>query len=99
MRIISKKTLKEFWVRHPESERSLQAWHQEVAQADWATPAQVKGRFPNASIVGGNRVVFNISGDQFRLVVWIQYRLRLVYVKWLGTHAEYNRIDVEKVGL
>ena len=99
MRIISEKTLREFWERHPNSEQSLKAWVKEVESADWMTPAQLKDQFPNASIVRDNRVVFNISGNRYRLVAWINYPRRAVYIKWLGTHAEYDRIDVEKVGL
>lgn len=99
MRIISEKTLREFWERHSNSEQSLRAWVKEVATADWANPAHLKDQFPNASIVRDNRVIFNISGNRYRLVAWINYGRRAVYIKWLGAHAEYDRIDVEKVGL
>ena len=99
MRILSEKALRAFWERHPNSEQSLRAWVDEVKRADWDNPAQVRDRFATASIVKDNRVVFNIGGNQFRLVAWINYRRRSVYIKWLGTHAEYDRIDVEKVGL
>ena len=99
MRIISEKTLRAFWERHPNSEQSLRAWVKEVEPADWTTPAQLKKQFPNASIVRDNRVVFNVGGNRYRMVSWINYRRRAIYVKWLGTHAEYDRIDVEKVGL
>ncbi len=99
MRTISEKALREFWERHPDSKQSLRTWYQEVKRADWATPAQVRELYPTASFVRGNRVVFNISGNRFRLVAWINYRWRTVYIKWVGTHAEYDRIDVEKVGL
>ena len=99
MRIFSEKALRTFWERHPNSEQSLRAWVDEVKRADWDNPAQVRDRFATASIVKDNRVVFNIRGNQFRLVAWINYRRRSVYIKWLGTRAEYDRIDVEKVGL
>ena len=99
MRILSEKALRTFWERHPNSEQSLRAWVDEVKRADWDNPAQVRDKFATASIVKDNRVVFNIGGNQFRLVAWINYRRRSVYIKWLGTHAEYDRIDVEKVGL
>lgn len=97
MRIIAKKTLREFWERHPESEQPLLAWHKEVQHADWATPAHVTERFPNASILANNRVVFKIRGNAFRLVVEIFYEGRILYVKFVGTHAEYDRIDAEEV--
>ena len=99
MRVVSQKTLKTHWERHPAAEKPLRAWLGEVKRADWATPAQLKARFPNASIVGDNRVVFNIGGNRYRLVVWINYAHRAVYVKWFGDHAEYDSIDVREVGL
>ena len=97
MRIYSKSTLRAFWERHPESEQALRAWYREVEQADWATPAQVRERFLNASIVGNNRVVFRIRGNNYRLVVEIFYPGRKVFVRFIGTHAEYDRINAEEV--
>ena len=97
LRVISERTLRASWERHPAAEKPLQAWLAEVKRAAWATPAQVKTRFPNASIIRDNRVAFNIGGTRFRLVVWINYTHQAIYVKWLGTHAEYDRIDVERV--
>ena len=99
MRIISKKTLREFWKRHPDTEEPLVAWCREVEKEDWDTPASVTQKHPRASTIGGNRAVFRIRGNRYRMVVWINYRRRAVYIKWLGTHAEYNRIDAETVGL
>ena len=97
MRIYSKNTLRAFWERHTESEQALRAWYREVEQADWATPAQVRERFLNASIVGNNRVVFRIRGNNYRLVVEIFYPGRKVFVRFIGTHAEYDRINAEEV--
>ena len=97
MRIFSRRTLREFWERHPESEQSLRAWHREVEQADWAAPGQVRDRFPSASIVGSNRVVFRFKGNAYRLVVEVFYPGRSVYIRFVGTHAQYNRIDAEEV--
>ena len=97
MRICSKNTLRAFWERHTESEQALRAWYREVEQADWATPAQVRERFLNASIVGNNRVVFRIRGNNYRLVVEIFYPGRKVFVRFIGTHAEYDRINAEEV--
>ncbi len=99
MRVYSKRILREFWERHHDSKQALSIWYGTVVQADWSEPAQIRERFPDASFVGGNRVIFNIRGNRFRLVAWINYRWRAVYVKWIGTHADYDRIDVEQVGL
>ena len=97
MRIIAKKALREFWLRHPNAEEPLLAWYREVEQEDWDTPAKVKAKYRSASIVGDNRVVFNIKGNNYRLVVRINYAYRVVYIRFVGTHAEYDRIDVEEV--
>jgi mRNA interferase HigB len=97
MRIIAKKALREFWLRHADAEEPLLAWYREVEQADWDTPMKVKEKYRSASIVGGNRVVFNIKGNDYRLVVKINYPYRVVYIRFVGTHAEYDRIDVEEI--
>jgi len=97
MRIIAKRTLREFWSEYRDAEEPLLAWYREVEQEDWDTPAKVKEKYRNASIVGGNRVVFNIKGNDYRLVVKINYPYRVVYVRFVGTHAEYDRIEVEEI--
>ena len=97
MRIISRKALREFWERFPDSEEPLLAWYREVEKEDWDTPAKVKEKYRSASIVGNKRVVFNIKGNDYRLVVSINYPYRVVYIRFVGTHAEYNGIDVEEV--
>ena len=97
MRIIAKSTLRDFWERFPDAEESLLAWYREVEKEDWDTPAKVKEKYGNASIVGDNRVVFNIKGNDYRLVVKINYEYRVVYVRFVGTHAEYDKINVEEV--
>jgi len=97
MRIIAKRTLREFWERYPEAEEPLLAWYREVEKQDWDTPAEVKAKYGGASIVGDNRVVFNIKGNDYRLVVKINYPYRVVYIRFVGTHAEYDAIDVEEV--
>lgn len=97
MRIIAKKALREFRERYPDAEEPLLAWHREVEKEDWDTPAKVKAKYRGASIVGDNRVVFNIKGNDYRLVVKINYPYRVVYVRFVGTHAEYDVIDVEEV--
>ncbi len=97
MRIIAKSTLRAFWQCHPDAEEPLLAWYRETEKADWESPAQVKGKYRSASFVGGNRVVFNIKGNDYRLVVKINYPYRIVYIRFVGTHADYDKIDVEEV--
>ena len=96
MRIISKKTLRQFWERHAEAQQALLAWYREVERGDWGTPAHVMGRFPRASIAGNDRVVFRISGG-YRIVARVFYPGRVVYIRFVGTHDEYERITVEEV--
>jgi mRNA interferase HigB len=97
MRIIAKKRLREFWEEYPEAEEPLLAWYREVQQEDWDTPAKVKQKYGSASIVADNRVVFNIKGNDYRLVVKINYAYCVVYIRFVGTHAQYDEIDVEEV--
>lgn len=97
MRIIAKSALSGFWALHPDAEEPFLAWYREVEKEDWDTPAKVKARYRAASIVGGNRVVFNIKGNKYRLVVKINYPYRVVYIRFVGTHTEYDKIDAEEV--
>ena len=97
MRVIAKRPLREFWERHPAAKEPLLAWFREVEREDWDTPAAVKAKYRNASIVGGDRVVFNVKGNAFRLVVRINYSCRVVYVRFIGTHAEYDAVSVKEV--
>ena len=98
MRIIAKKTLRDFWERHLDSEQSLKAWYLEFREAEWATPAQLKDLYSSASILVNNRVVFDVEGNKYRLIVWTRYQQNMVYIKWLGTHAEFDHVNAEKVG-
>ena len=97
MRIIAKKTLRELWERQPAAKGPLLAWYREVEHEDWATPADVKAKYGSASNIGSERVVFNIKGNDYRLVVRINYAYRIVYVRFVGTHADYDRVDVKEV--
>jgi mRNA interferase HigB len=97
MRIISKRTLRAFWIRYPDAEQPLLAWYREVEKEDWEKPAQVKEKYRNASFLKDNRVVFNIKGNDYRLIVKINYPYRMVYVRFVGTHAEYDKIDAKEV--
>ena len=96
MRIVAKRTLREFWERYPDAEEPLLAWYREVEKEDWSKPSQVKDKYRSASFVG-DRVVFNIKGNDYRLVVKINYPYRVVYVRFVGTHEEYDEIDVKEV--
>jgi len=99
MRVIAKRTLRALWSipGHEDAKEPLEAWRTEALQADWSNPPSVKAQFRSASILKGNRVVFNIAGNKYRLVVKINYPYRVVYVRFIGTHAEYDTIDVESV--
>jgi mRNA interferase HigB len=103
VRIIARKTLKQFIERLKGSKdqkavnSALNAWFHEALRADWKKPADVVKAYANASIVGPDRVVFNIKGNDYRLVVAINYRRQIVFIKWLGTHADYDKIDVKTV--
>ena len=97
MRVISLGKLQAFWRRHPDVEQPLRAWYSEVNNENWESPADVKAKYGSASIIGGKRVVFNIKGNRYRLVVEVNYDFGIVLVKFLGTHEEYDRIDSKKV--
>jgi mRNA interferase HigB len=103
MRVIARKTLKRFVdsLKGSKDQKAvksaLDSWFQEVRQANWKNPAEVVKSYANASIVGSDRVVFNIKGNDYRLVVAIHYRLQIVFIKWLGSHPEYDKIDVKTV--
>lgn len=100
MRILAKRTLRQFWEDHPsgaEAKTPLQVWHSVVEEADWATPSDVKATYGDASILKNSRVVFNIGGNKFRLVVRIHYPYRVVYIRFVGTHTEYDEIDAETI--
>lgn len=98
MRIISKQTIREFWESDPQyldSKGPLEAWHEEVLQATWSTPQEVKAQFRSASVLKGSRVVFNSKGNNYRLIVSINYPHRIVFIKFIGTHKQYDAIDAE----
>ena len=97
MRIISRRTLREFWAKHSDAERSLQAWYANVKRADWKTPSDVKATYRNASFVENNRVVFNIKGNSYRLVAAIDYQYGIVYIRFVGTHQVYDTINVATI--
>jgi len=87
-----------FWKRYPDSEQALSSWYDEVVSANWQTPNEIKHQYKSASVVGKNRVVFNIAGNKYRLIVAIAYQFGAIYMKFVGTHQEYDKVDVLKVG-
>lgn len=97
MRIISRKKLREFWEKYPDSQQPLQSWYADVKQAKWKTPTEVKKIYRNASVVANNRVVFNIKGNKYRLVVAVQYEYGIVYIRFIGTHKEYDKINATTI--
>ena len=99
MRVISRKTLREHWETpgRGDSEDPLRSWHKVAKAARWTSPADIKAVYGNASIVG-DRVVFNIAGNKYRLVVWADYARQALLVKFVGTHGEYDAIDVRTIG-
>ena len=100
MRIIAKRALRLFWESHPrggDARTPLEVWHSTVEHADWENPAAVKATYGDASILKNSRVVFNVGGNKFRLVVRINYPYRIVYIRFVGTHQEYDKIDAETI--
>ena len=100
MRIISKRTLREFWESPPQyadSRSSLEVWHGETLRATWKTPQEIKEQFRSASILKNNRVVFNISGNKYRLIVSIDYARQACFIRFIGTHKQYDEINAEVV--
>lgn len=97
MRIISKAPLRDFWERNPPAALPLQAWYKQTVASIWRTPNDVKAQHRNASILANGRVVFNIKGNDFRLVVAINYLISSVYIRFIGTHAEYDKINATTI--
>ena len=97
MRVVAISTLRAFWESHPDAEKPLRSWYALVSRAIWKSPADIKDAYRNASFTGNNRVVFNIKGNDYRLVVLVRYDKGLLFVKFVGTHAQYDKIDASTV--
>ena len=97
MRVIAVKTLKLYGKKKKEAEQSLFSWYEEARKAHWKNHNELKEHIRNASVVGDKRVVFNIHGNKYRLIVDIEYQLQIIFIVWIGTHAEYDKADVKKV--
>jgi len=97
MRVIARKALREFWEMHPDAEQALRAWFHDAMHAQWRTPAEIRRTYASASIIANNRVVFNVRGNRYRLVVAVNYDYGLVYVRFIGTHRAYDEIDATTI--
>jgi len=97
MRIISKKTLREFWKIHSDAEQPLKAWHAKAKLAEWKTFNDIKNDYRNASFVTNNRMIFNIKGNTYRLVVAINYDFGIIYIRFVGNHKDYDKIDTTTI--
>jgi mRNA interferase HigB len=96
-RIFAKSTLRQFWEKHPDSEQYLKTWYDTAMNADWKTPADIKKTYANASILKDSRVVFNIKGNSYRLVVKFNFEKQWIFIRFIGDHAEYEKIDARKI--
>jgi mRNA interferase HigB len=97
LRVISRKTLVQFWTQHSDAEQPLKAWFKEAEKAQWDSPVELKHYYPTASILNSNRVVFNIKGNKYRLITMINFDYGQVFIRFVGTHAEYDKIDATRI--
>lgn len=97
MRVIAIKRLRDYWQKEPDVEKALRAWYAEAEEADWKTPAQIKATYRSASILQKGRVVFNVCGNKYRLVVRIRFDYSTIYIRFIGTHTEYDSIDANEI--
>jgi len=97
MRVIAKKILREFWEKQNDSEEQLKTWYKEASKALWASPNDIRSEYPKASILKNGRVVFNICGNKYRLIVQINYSRGWVFIRFIGAHSEYDKLDADKI--
>ena len=97
MHIVSRKILREFWEKHPDARQPLQSWYVDVKHAYWSSPTDIKSIYRNASFLGDNRIIFNIKGNTYRLIVVVQNKFGNVYIRFVGSHQEYDRINAETI--
>ena len=97
MRVIARRRLREFWEKHADAEQPLKAWFHDVVRMNWQSPNDVKQIYANASILANNRVVFNIKGNDYRLIVHVRYDIGIIFIRFIGTHAEYDRVDATTI--
>ena len=97
MRVIAKSTLKSFWEKHADAEVPLKTWYKIAEKSDWSDSHDVKKIYSDASIVGNNRIVFNIKGNKYRIVVYMIFKYRKMFIRFVGTHQQYDRIDAKTI--
>jgi mRNA interferase HigB len=97
LRVIAKKILRDFWQKHSDSEQQLKSWFLEANKAQWKNSNEIKLEYPSASILGNNRVVFNIKGNNYRLIIKVNYQYQIIWIRFIGTHAEYDKIDANEI--
>jgi mRNA interferase HigB len=97
VRVIAKGTLRDFWEKHTDCEEQLKAWYVEANRAKWIGPNDVKRLYPSVSILADNRLVFNIKGNRYRLIVKMNYDYGIIYIRFIGTHAEYDEVDATTI--
>jgi len=97
MRVVAKKILREFWDTYPDSEEQLKTWYKEASNANWNTPSEIKAEYARVSILKSGRAVFNICSNKYRLIVNINYKRKWVFIRFIGTHKEYDKIDADKI--
>ena len=97
MRVVAKKKLRDFWEKHEDCEQQLKAWYQEALKAAWTNPNEIKIEYPSASIIGNDRIVFNLKGNKYRLIVKINFDYQMVWIRFIGTHAEYSKVNAKTI--
>jgi mRNA interferase HigB len=97
LRVIAKKILREFWVKHADCEQHLKSWYRETQKGEWRNANELKKDYPTASILNDGRIVFNIKENHYRLVVRINFQYQMMWIRFIGTHKEYDRIDASKI--
>jgi mRNA interferase HigB len=97
LRVIAKKTLRDFWTKHPDCEQQLKSWYRETEDATWKNMNQIKKFYPSASILADNRIVFNIKGNNYRLIAKVNFNYQMVWIRFIGTHAQYDKIDAKNI--
>jgi mRNA interferase HigB len=97
LRVIAKKILRDFWLKHPDCEQQLKSWYNEAEIATWKTPNEIKRDYPSVSILENNRIVFNIKGNNYRLIIKLNYHYQMVWIRFIGTHAQYDKVDAATI--
>jgi mRNA interferase HigB len=97
LRVIAKKVLKEFWQKHSDCEQQLKSWYQESTKSNWKNSNDIKREYPTASFLPDNRVVFNIKGNHYRLIIKLNYEYQILWIRFIGTDAECDKINAQKI--